>query len=231
MVVQEVAGGKMHRHYSILMVFLVAVGLIACRSDRNVGTGEKPNYQYQVPVALGDGWETASLEAVGCDSQAIIAMMEDIQDGGYENLHSLLIVKDGKLVFEHYFGGRNTHSIGDVASVTKSVTSIMVGIAMDQGLIQGPDQSLAELLPAYSEMIQGDPLKAALKLHHILSITSGIEWDEETHPYGDIPNVDFPFLSMACGRSGVVLGDDVGMWHCRSCGGLSLQLLDGPAGF
>ncbi len=178
----------MYRVNRVLIVFLAAVGLIACRPDLNSETDENHTYQYQIPAELGDGWKTASLEAVGCDSQAIIAMMEDIQGGGYDNLHSVLIVKDGKLVFEEYFRGYNPSRIGDVASVTKSVTSIMVGIAMDQGLIESPDQSLSELLPAYKELIQGDERKAKLKLHHLLSMTSGIEWDEETYPYGHYRN-------------------------------------------
>ncbi len=178
----------MYRVNRVLIVFLAAVGLIACRPDLNSETDENHTYQYQIPAELGDGWKTASLEAVGCDSQAIIAMMEDIQGGGYDNLHSILIVKDGRLAFEEYFRGYNPSRIGDVASVTKSVTAIMVGIAMDQGLIESPDQSLSELLPAYKELIQGDERKAKLKLHHLLSMTSGIEWDEETYPYGHYRN-------------------------------------------
>ena len=178
----------MNRFYGILMGCLVAAGLVACRSGLNGEIERVPDYQYQIPADLGDGWETASLEAVECDSKAISAMMAEIQDGGYENLHSILIVKDGKLVFEEYFGGTNASRIGDVASITKSVTSILVGIAIDQGLIAGPDQSLSEFLPAYAAAIQGDGLKAKLKLDHLLSMTSGIEWDEETYPYGDSRN-------------------------------------------
>lgn len=58
-------------------------------------------------------------------------MMGDIKDGGFENLHSLLIVKDGILVFEEYFRGNNQNNLHFVASVTKSVTSILVGIAIE----------------------------------------------------------------------------------------------------
>jgi len=174
--------------YGILMVCLAVSGLVACRPDLNREIEEGSHYQYQIPADLGDGWETASWEAVGCDSQGMAAMIADIRDGGYENLHSILIVKDGKLVFEEYFGGYNASRIGDVASVTKSVTAIMVGVAMDQGLIEGPEQYLSELLPAYADMIEGDEMKAKLRLHHLLSMTSGIEWDEDTYPYGDSRN-------------------------------------------
>ena len=122
------------------------------------------------------------------DSRKLAAMMGDIKDGGFENLHSLLIVKDGKLVFEEYFRGNNQNSTHFVASVTKSVTSILIGIAIKQGLIEGTNQYLTELLPSYADILNADPLKQKLQLKHILTMTSGLEWDESSYPYGDARN-------------------------------------------
>lgn len=171
---------KIHKYtLCILLASLIA----ACS-----GTGAKPAYEYTPPADMGDGWESASLQAYGLDAQKITAMMQDIQDGGFDSLHSLLIVKDGRLVFEEYFQGYNQNRIHFVASVTKSVTSILIGIAIDQGLIQGSDQYLTELLPAYRELLDADPLKQKLQLWHILTMTSGLEWDEDTFPYGDMRN-------------------------------------------
>jgi len=170
--------------FSLLVLCVLAVALMTACSD----VGAVAAYQYQIPEELGDGWETASLTEAGLDSKKLTAMMEDIQDGGYENLHSLLIAKDGRLVFEEYFRGHNPGSIDYVASVTKSITSIMIGVAIDQGLIGGVDQYLVELLPSYAQVINADPLKQKLQLWHILSMTSGIEWDEETYPYGSLQN-------------------------------------------
>jgi hypothetical protein len=62
-------------------------------------------YVYQVPEELDDGWETASLEKVGINERLIAKAVKRICDNTYPNVHSLLIVKDGKLVFEEYFGG------------------------------------------------------------------------------------------------------------------------------
>jgi CubicO group peptidase (beta-lactamase class C family) len=166
----------------VLSIF-VAFFIASCTGSKS-GNG----YVYQVPAELGDGWETASLADARLDSNKIAAMMDDIQDGGFGNLHSLLIVKDGKLVFEKYFSGHNPGSIDYVASVTKTVASITIGIAIDHGFIQGSDQYLADLLPSYADVINADPLKQKLQLWHILSMTSGLEWDEETFPYGDPRN-------------------------------------------
>jgi CubicO group peptidase (beta-lactamase class C family) len=162
---------------------IVALSITSC-----AGPKTRYVYEYQIPEVTGDGWDTVSLVDVGMDSEKITAMMEDIQDGGFENLHSLLIVKDGRLVFEEYFRGHNQRNIDYVASVTKSVTSILVGIAIDQGFIENSDQYLVELLPSYADVINADPLKQKLQLWHLLSMTSGLEWDEDTFPYGDSRN-------------------------------------------
>jgi CubicO group peptidase (beta-lactamase class C family) len=99
-----------------------------------------------------DGWETAGLADVGIDEKIIGEVIERIRDGTYQNVHSILIVKDGKLVFEEYFGGHAFDYSGDqfhgeyveygidtlhnLASVTKSFTSALLGIAIERGYIQ-----------------------------------------------------------------------------------------------
>lgn len=143
---------------------------------------------YQAPRQVDDGWKTAAAEDVGMDPAKIEALVRDVRSGGHDSLHSALLVKDDRLVLEEYFHGYNRLRTHDVASVTKSVTSILIGIAIDQGAVAGTDQSLADLLPKYADLIQTDPAKQDLKLWHILTMTSGFEWDEETHPYGDLRN-------------------------------------------
>jgi CubicO group peptidase (beta-lactamase class C family) len=143
-----------------------------------------PPHAYHVPPELDDGWETASPEAVGMDPEKIEALVRDVRDGGYDSLHSVLVVKDGKLVLEEYTHGYRWQRTNDVASVTKSVTSILIGIAIEQGAVAGTDQSLADLFPTYADLINADPAKQDVKLWHILTMTSGFEWDEETYPYG-----------------------------------------------
>lgn len=141
-----------------------------------------------VPPQLNDGLQTASPESVGLDGEKIEALLQSIRSGSHPNLRSVLVIKDGALVLEEYAGGSHSQRKHDVASVTKSVTSILIGIAIDQGTIAGPDQPLAELLPDYADLIHADPAKRDLKLWHILTMTSGFEWDEESHPYGHAEN-------------------------------------------
>jgi len=168
----------------IFILVVIVIFLLPACSDLQAPAA----YPYQVPEKLADGWETDSFANVGLDSAQITAMMSEIQNGSYDNLYSMLIPKDRKLVFEEYFHGHDSSTVDYIASVTKSVASITIGIAIDQGYIDGPDQYLVDLLPSYSEAFKADPLKQKLHLNHLLSMTSGIEWDEETYPYGDNRN-------------------------------------------
>src|SRR5215472_12894629 len=65
-------------------------------------------YQYTIPETTNDGWECASLKTVGIDSNLIQQLCERIGDNTYKNIHSVLLVKSGKLVFENYFSGQNS---------------------------------------------------------------------------------------------------------------------------
>lgn len=151
------------RKYLVLVAMLLACSLLV----PGCGPAAAPDV-YQVPPELDDGWQTASPESVGLDREKIEALVHGIRSGGYDNLHSVLVVKDGKLVLEEYAHGSHRQRTHDVASVTKSVTSILIGIAIEHGAIAGADQSLAHLLPEYADLINADPAKRDLKLWHIL---------------------------------------------------------------
>ena len=92
-------------------------------------------YKYQIPADTGDGWETSSIDAEGVDSKKINELMGNILREDIKNIHSILLVKNGKLIFEEYFYGYDRDTRHLAASVTKSVTSILVGIAIDKQMI------------------------------------------------------------------------------------------------
>jgi hypothetical protein len=62
-------------------------------------------YVYQVPDKADDGWESSSLANEGVDSKKIHALMRNIITRRFENIHGVLLVRDGKLVLEEYFNG------------------------------------------------------------------------------------------------------------------------------
>jgi CubicO group peptidase (beta-lactamase class C family) len=138
-------------------------------------------------------WETASPARVGLDPGPLDRLRQDIAAGAFPNLHATLIVKDGALVFEEYFDGYGPDTRQYTASISKSVGSILVGIAMDLGLLPtlaegGADRPVLELLPEYEDVVWADPIKRRLLLRHVLSMSAGLEWDETSYPYDDPRN-------------------------------------------
>ncbi|MGH7949764.1 MAG: serine hydrolase domain-containing protein [Candidatus Binataceae bacterium] len=149
------------------------------------------SYRYSAPPDTGDGWQTASLTSEHLDPALINALFERVLDNTYKNIHSVLLVKNGKLVVEEYFPGTddegkfqvyNRDKLHDVASVTKSVTSILIGIALDQHILTNVDQKMSALLPQYSDIFANSD-KDRICLKHFLSMTAGLAWDESSYPY------------------------------------------------
>ena len=92
-------------------------------------------YHYAVPPNDLDGWQTQSLNDAGIRLRPLAALVSRIRDNTFPRVYSVLLVKDGKLVFEEYFSGRHRYQAQPLHSVSKSVTSILVGIAVDQNLV------------------------------------------------------------------------------------------------
>jgi CubicO group peptidase (beta-lactamase class C family) len=87
-------------------------------------------------------------------------------------LYSLLASHDGELVLEAYFNGRGRNSIANVKSVSKTVLSALVGIAIEQGYIDGLDQPIGDFFPG---QLANDPAKAAITIEQLLTMQSGLE--------------------------------------------------------
>ena len=131
--------------------------------------------------------------------------MIEILSGTYKNVRSVLITRNGKLVLEEYFprqqGDERERAFRQVApveitSATKSVTSILIGIAIDNRLIRGIDEKLSVLLPNYSEIL-GNNERGNLRLKDFLTMCAGLSWDEWTLPYTDARNDHIRMLRSA----------------------------------
>ena len=142
-------------------------------------------YVYSIPEGLSDGWDCADLANVGLDKSRIIKLIEEIRNGRHDDIHSLLIVKDKRLVVEEYFGAGGTMNgplitrllrdkVHHLASTTKGITSTLVGIAIDLGLIRSADEPIFHYLPAYSSLFTEE--KKRIKISDMLTMTPGFEW-------------------------------------------------------
>ena len=161
------------------------------------GSRQAPSDHVQrddAPVVAAD-WETATPASQNLDPDLLAALLARVRDDSYKNIHGILLVKNGKLVVEEYFPGRdsagNPQSFGrdtlhETHSATKSVNGLLIGIAIDQGLIAGVDQEISTFFPEYADVF-ADKGKAAIRLKDCLSMTAGLSWDE-VRPYTDPRN-------------------------------------------
>ena len=97
---------------------------------------ENFNYKYEEPKVFKDGLKTGRVETSGLDTALLAQMMRKIIDGTYSDVHSVLIIKDGKLVFEEYFYQYNEDSLHELRSASKSFVSALTGIAIAKGVHQ-----------------------------------------------------------------------------------------------
>ena len=169
-----------------LVVLVLLLPLTACRPAFLV------DYTYQQPEDIGDGLSVGSLSDANVDSDLIQKAVKDILRGEHKEVHSMLLLKDGKLVLEEYFAGhkyqwdaRKHHGelldwdrdmLHVVMSDTKSVTSICIGIAIENGFIDSVHQSIFDYLPAHQHLNTDG--KGEITIEHLLTMTSGLEWDE-----------------------------------------------------
>jgi CubicO group peptidase (beta-lactamase class C family) len=144
-------------------------------------------YRYSAPAFRDGGWETAHASDVGIDLRLIDELMNHILHGDYHDIQALLIAKDGKLVLEEYFHGLDAESLHPIYSISKNVIYNTAGVALESGILENPDQPIAEFFPEY-ERIFAEPGKDEISLGHLVSMTSGLEWDEVSTSYFDPRN-------------------------------------------
>jgi CubicO group peptidase (beta-lactamase class C family) len=151
-----------------------------------------------LPVsASGSGFDAAMLKKIDTA----------VTNGTYPNIHSLLIARHGKLVYESYWPGKDeswgrdlgviTHSkdsLHDIRSISKSIVSACVGIAVQQGKIKSVDQKIMEFFPGHEKLDTG--LKSLLTIKHLLSMSSGLVWNEEV-PYDNPENSEIKMIRSA----------------------------------
>ena len=133
-------------------------------------------YQYHQPKDLKDGLPTASIIKSGLDTALLAQMMRKIVDGTYPRVHSVLIIKDGKLVFEEYFYEYNRDSLHELRSATKSFVSALTGIAIDKGFIKNIDIPVLSFFPEYNFTNSSDS-KKRITIENLLTNQSGLDCD------------------------------------------------------
>ncbi len=119
--------------------------------------------------------------------------------GELSGLHSVLVIHKGSVIAERHYPGddqrwgtplgeikHNKDSLHDLRSVTKSITSLLYGIALSESIVPGLDESLIQQFPEYADLT-GDQQRSRIRIRHALSMKMGTEWNEDL-PYSDPRN-------------------------------------------
>ena len=123
------------------------------------------------------GWRRSSPEAQGMDSKVLAEAFDEIRRRQI-SIHSLTIVRNGYLVLDAYFWPFQDNLLHDTASVTKSVTSTLVGVAIGQHVLSSVTQPVTAVLGAPS-IANLDSRKKHLTVEHLLTMTSGLDCHHE----------------------------------------------------
>lgn len=119
------------------------------------------------------GWRSTTPEQQGLDSNKLADVLDYIRAAKI-NIHSLLIVRNGHVVLDAYFYPYNETNVHDVASVTKSVTSMLIGVAIQQGKIKNVQQPVLALFPDRT-VSNRNALKEKITIRDLLTMTSGLD--------------------------------------------------------
>src|SRR5262245_46557107 len=159
--------------------------LSACRNPDSVGPGGNPSPLADSGAAYVPGaqWRTASPAAAGFDPSRIAALNAGITSGRYGAIDGVLVIRYGYVVAETYKGWSPTGA-HTLQSVTKSVTSLLFGIAAQNGGLE-LDKPVLDVLDDYTNVSSLDNRKRALTLRHLLSMRTSMDFWEQ--PYAGSP--------------------------------------------
>ena len=132
------------------------------------------NYSYRPPPAAEDGWPVSTLDTEAIDEGPITSLVESVLREEQGLPEAILIARNGKLVLEEYFYGYSRDRMHPIQSVTKSVMSLLFGIAQDRGFVVGMDEPVYTFFPEYEgkKWIDGE---YPITLAHLMTMSAAIE--------------------------------------------------------
>jgi CubicO group peptidase (beta-lactamase class C family) len=141
-----------------------------------------------------ESWQTSSPETQGMNSQILDQLFQHLHSFEF-CYNSFLVIRHGYIVFEAYPNPvYDQDTIHFLASVTKSFTAGIFGIAVDQGLIGGIHDSLLGYFPNRS-IANPSPLKDSITIRDLLTMKTGLQWDEGSYAYDDPRNSFVQWMS------------------------------------
>jgi CubicO group peptidase (beta-lactamase class C family) len=133
------------------------------------------------PIPEGD-WKVSTPAEQGLDPMLVAELY--LEASKLETIYGLLVVKNDNLIAEGYFNEGSVDQLSKRASVTKSYTSALVGIALEKGYLTSVDQKMIEFFPELADQIT-DPRKKKITIRHMLQMRAGYPWEETDPKYWD----------------------------------------------
>jgi CubicO group peptidase (beta-lactamase class C family) len=170
--------GEKARNLTRLRYFSLFIASLILILSMLVGCGPSAEDLAEVDYTPlpGDGWEVSTPEAEGLDPMLLARAYYNAAK--LDTIYSLLVVKNGRLVAEGYFNEGSVDQLSKRASVTKSYTSALVGIALDQGYLESIDQKMLDFFPDISGQVT-DPRKKQITIRNMLEMRAGYPWEEK----------------------------------------------------
>jgi CubicO group peptidase (beta-lactamase class C family) len=152
----------------------------------NEGENTTLHVEFQMPATTADvpraywptaAWQRKTPSEVGMNPTRINNLVSRIQANAYGNVHSLLVTRHGYIVSENYFGEGGATIPHDLESTTKSISSVLTGIAMDKGYFNINDK-VVNVFNNYPNIQNADIYKNAISVENILTQKHGFYWRE-----------------------------------------------------
>lgn len=165
--------GKKHIPFPRSMTALLLAGICAGPALAAPATAPTP---VVAAAAAASDFPLASPEQVGVDSRQLVRLSEWIRK---ENLdvRSLLVIKDGKLIFERYGKGLSRDHNYELYSVTKGVAALTAGVLMGEGRLNLDDKVGATIAKFRPDLKDRMADKNDIALRHVLAMSSGLHYD------------------------------------------------------
>ena len=143
--------------------------------------GQK-TFKYTQPKMVSNGWETENLEKLYNNTSSLFDVLRQLEHNDHK-INSFLLIKDGKLLLEEYYNERTIETPQDLRSVTKSIISILMGIAIDKGFVTSIDDPIQQYLPNIQPTKNLNTLKEQITIRHLLTMSTGLDcndWDKKS---------------------------------------------------
>jgi CubicO group peptidase (beta-lactamase class C family) len=197
--IRKVCHISRHERPGVKGMRLIASAAVCVMALTTLGRAEAPA-GCSAPAAMSDDWPVSPPAQQGLDPKLICSTGQGLAKLTEAAPHGVVVIRHGVLVYEQYFSGadmrgytplgvvsHNANTLHNIGSITKGAVALLVGITVDRGWLKDLDVPIFEFFPEYADL--RTPGKDGISLHHLLSMTSGLDWPERAVSINNPANV------------------------------------------